>query len=244
MNKLSLSALAVAAMAGSASAMLEFNPPIPFTQYDGTCDGDVYYTGEVVSIKMVEYGSFCVADNIMFGGETTVAYSRVDIVQCDADKIYENWNKCYDAECGDCEPEYMAYTGWDSIAPDELIGYCYDYTFSADVITKSSRNIAGSFENTLKVNFSFDDSADPADVQAYVEMMDENSCIAYGPPSIDSNVEVEAEAESVDEETVVDVEDLVGDILDAVDEEVSGATTAGATATVAFAAAATAMMMV
>lgn len=226
--KLSFSALAVAAMAGSASAALDFDPPIPFTQYDGDCTGSVLYSGEVVSIKMMEYGSFCVADNIMVGDETQVAYSRVDIVQCEADKIYENWLNCDDADCSSCEAEYKAYTTWDSIEPADLIGHCYDYTFSADAITKSTRKVAGSFNEVHKVNFSFDDDADPADAKAYTELMDQNSCIAYGPPAVDSNVATPVDEENEEEPDEVD----------------SGASAIGATAAATVAlAAATAMML-
>ena len=229
--KLSFSALSLAAMAGSISANLIFDPPIPFTQYDGDCSGDVLYGGEVVSIKKVDYGSFCVVDNIMVEDQVMQAYSRVDIVQCDADKIYENWNKCTDADCSECQAEYMAFTGWDSIAPKNIVGHCYDYTFSADDITASVRKVTGTFENTEKVNFSFDASADPADAEAYVKLMDDNSCIAYGPPDADSNNE-SVEPESAD----------TAKPPSASDETVSGASTVGATATVALAAA-TAMMM-
>lgn len=228
---LSFSALAIAAMAAPVSAKLTFDPPIPFTQYDGDCSGDTLYTGEVVSIKTMEYGSFCVADNIMYQGETTVAYSRVDIVECHADKIYENWNKCSDAECSDCEAEYKAFTGWDSINPENLVGYCYDYTFSADVITKSTRKVAGTFDEVMKVNFAFDESADAQDAKAYVELMDKNSCIDFGRPL---ETEAEGDAASTSADTPADAD------VEAVD---SGASTASAAATVAFAAAA-AMMVV
>merc|ERR1711933_468217 len=171
------------------------------------------YSGEVVRIKTMDYGSFCVAD-----------------------KIYDDWNKCTDADCGDCEAEYKAYTGWDSIEPEELIGHCYDYTFSADEITKSVRMTAGTFEEVLKVHFSFDDNADPDDAAAYVELMDKNSCIDAGPPSIDSNVELTTE----NGETI-DIEDkYVNDVLDEIEE--SGATSAGAAASVALAAAAAMML--
>lgn len=231
--KLSFSALSFAAMAGSVSASLTFNPPIPFTQYDGDCSGDVLYKGEVVSIKKMEYGSFCVVDNISVDGETLEAFSRVDIVQCEADKIYENWNKCSDAECSECEAEYKAYTGWDSIAPTNLVGHCYDYTFSADAISKSVRKVAGTFENTQKVNFAFDPESNPEDAEAYVKLMDDNSCIAYGPPDVDTNMESPS-AEGEEAEESAGPSD---------DETASGAITVGATATVALAAA-TAMMMV
>jgi hypothetical protein len=228
---LSFSALAIAAMAGPVAAKLTFEPPIPFTQYDGDCSGDTLYTGEVLSIKTMEYGSFCIADNIMFQGETSVAYSRVDIVECQADKIYENWNKCTDAECTDCEAEYRAFTGWDSIMPNNLIGHCYDYTFSADAITKSTRKVAGTFEEVMKVNFAFDESANAEDAQAYVELMDKNSCIDFGRP-----IETEAGGDVASASADVDA-DADADSMD------SGASTASAASTVALAAAA-AMMVV
>jgi len=161
---------------------MTFEPPVPFTQYDGNCDGDIMYTGNVQSIRKLEYGSFCVADEISNGDETVNSYSKVDIVKCDANNIYENWSECTDDTCGDCEESYQAHTDWASINPEPIVGYCYDYTFSLDPVEKMARKAAGTFINTREVNFKFDEDANAGDAKAYVEMMDGNSCIAYGQP--------------------------------------------------------------
>eukprot|EP00537_Pseudo-nitzschia_pungens_P010426 CAMPEP_0172382312 /NCGR_PEP_ID=MMETSP1061-20121228/281_1 /TAXON_ID=37318 /ORGANISM="Pseudo-nitzschia pungens, Strain cf. pungens" /LENGTH=229 /DNA_ID=CAMNT_0013110155 /DNA_START=29 /DNA_END=718 /DNA_ORIENTATION=+ len=199
--KFTVATFALATMAGSAAAggeTLSFDTPIPFTQFDGSCTGDVLYAGEVMSIKKMDYGSFCVADNIIGGdGTKSAAYSRLDVVACETDAIYENWSKCSDATCSDCVAEYKSYTGWDSINPDEGKDFCYRYTFSTDPIEKTTRKIKGQFFNSMDIFFHFNPSADADDVNAYVKMMDENSCIGYGPPAYTpstgkDNVEIEA----------------------------------------------------
>jgi hypothetical protein len=192
--KLSFTTLAVAAMAGSASAGVTFDPPIPFTQFDGDCDEEVVYTGEVVSINKLDYGSFCIADNINTADGPVVAYSKVDIFECDTERIYENWHHCTDDTCGECESEYQAYTNWDSIDPDNLVGFCYDYTFSMDVTEKIERKVT-TFNSVRQINFSFDAYANPEDVKLYTEMMDENSCIALGPPLMQSTTNDEPTAD-------------------------------------------------
>lgn len=184
--KFSFAALAVATMTGSASASetLSFDPPIPFTQYDGSCGGDVLYGGQVLSIKKMDYGSFCVADNIIAeDGTMSIAYSRLDIISCESDAIYENWSNCVDETCGDCEAEYKSYTTWDSINPEEGKDYCYNYTFSMDPFEATTRKVKGDFFNTMNIYFHFDPSADETDVKAYTQMIDNNSCISYGPPA-------------------------------------------------------------
>lgn len=180
--KLSFAALTIATMAGSASAGLIFNPPIPFTQYDGDCQtGDILYNGKVDAINMVEYGSFCISEGLE--GEENTVYSRVDIVECTADKIYENWFTCEDSECKDCGNEYKAFTSWESIDPENLVGYCYDYSFSIDEQPVSATRKVGTFNEVRKINYNFDADADPEDSMMYVKMMDDNSCIAAGRPT-------------------------------------------------------------
>ena len=185
--KLSFTALAVAAMAGSTSAAITFNPPIPFTQFDGDCNEEVVYTGEVMSISKLGYGSFCVTDNINTENGSMLAYSKVDIFECGTERIYENWHHCTDMTCGDCESEYQAYTNWDSIDPDNLVGFCYDYTFSMDEVIQKAERKVNTFNEVRQINFSFNANANPEDVKLYTEMMDDNSCIADGPPLLQSN---------------------------------------------------------
>eukprot|EP00534_Pseudo-nitzschia_fraudulenta_P004899 CAMPEP_0201118898 /NCGR_PEP_ID=MMETSP0850-20130426/3097_1 /ASSEMBLY_ACC=CAM_ASM_000622 /TAXON_ID=183588 /ORGANISM="Pseudo-nitzschia fraudulenta, Strain WWA7" /LENGTH=218 /DNA_ID=CAMNT_0047384389 /DNA_START=97 /DNA_END=753 /DNA_ORIENTATION=+ len=217
-------------MTGSASAGLYFDPPIPFSQFESKCEGDLLYTGQVVSIKKLEYGSFCVADNIDTENGPVLAYSKVDIVQCDEDKIYENWGKCSDSECNSCESEYHAYTTWETVDPTNILGYCYDYTFSMDVVEKTMRKTVGTFDQVKQVNFKFDMDADISDVESYVKMMDDNSCIAYGRPS--------SQGASKDFEDT----GFAFDLEDAQDVEVSGAGALAASAA-AVMATATAMML-
>lgn len=212
--KLSLTTLALAAMSRSVSAGTNhasatftklFTPPIPFTQYDTNCDGDVLYTGSVASITKMEYGSFCISDNIVAeDGTTSVAYSKVVIAECAVDKIYENWSTCEDSACGECAAEYNAYTSWDSIDPESILDYCYDYTFSMDPIEKTSRNVAGTFESVMAVDFKFDDDADMDDVMTYLKTMDDNSCIVYGSPKVAANKESE---DSTDIEGIIIIEE-------------------------------------
>ena len=229
--KLSIAAITLAAMAGSASAGIEFEPAIPFTQFDGDCSGEVLYSGQVVSIEELEYGSFCVAENIDTEAGSMVSYSRVDIASCTEDKIYENWHSC-DEGCATCDGAYSAYTTWDSVNPDPVVGHCYDYVFSLDTV-KTTRKIA-TFDSTRQINFSFDADANPDDVKMYVEMMDLGSCIADGPPvTADEPVE-EMKDDMKDDMTKEDTME---------EEEVeSGASTLAATAAVAMGAVVTLLL--
>lgn len=220
--KLSIAALALA-MAGSASAKIVFSPPLAFTQYDGDCSGDVLYTGEVVSIEDLGMSSFCIADNIETEEGTIVSFSKVEIVSCTEDKIYENWYTC-DEDCADCSDVYHAYTNWESVGPDSVVGYCYDYTFSMDTV-KTERMVVGTFEETRQINFSFDASGSEEDAKMYVDMLDAGSCIAAGPPVA---------------ETMPEVEDVT---VEEPEEEIeSGASTLAATAAVAMGAVATMLL--
>jgi len=185
--KLSFTALAVAAIAGSASAAITFNPPIPFTQFDGDCDEEVVYTGEVVSINKLGYGSFCIADNINTADGSVITYSKVDVFECDTERVYENWHHCTDMTCGECESEYQAYTNWNSMDADNLIGFCFDYTFSMDAVIEKTERKVSTFNEVRQINFSFDANANREDVKLYTEMMDDNSCVANGPPLLQSN---------------------------------------------------------
>eukprot|EP00532_Pseudo-nitzschia_australis_P005445 CAMPEP_0168187368 /NCGR_PEP_ID=MMETSP0139_2-20121125/14991_1 /TAXON_ID=44445 /ORGANISM="Pseudo-nitzschia australis, Strain 10249 10 AB" /LENGTH=219 /DNA_ID=CAMNT_0008109563 /DNA_START=106 /DNA_END=765 /DNA_ORIENTATION=+ len=219
-------------MAGSAAAgeTISFAPPIPFTQFDSSCEGDILYTGSVVSIKKITAGSFCVADNIVDeDGTSSVAYSKVDIIACETDAIYENWAKCGDADCGDCEAEYKAYTGWDSINPASGASHCYDYTFSMDPMEKTTRKVKTEFFNTMDIYYRFDDDANADDIKAYVGMMDTYSCIAEGKP-----VATAATAE--------DPTKSAAEADPAVEEIVSGSSALAATAAFAMASA-TAMLI-
>lgn len=218
--KLSIAALALA-MAGSASAKIEFSPPLAFTQFDGDCSGDVLYTGEVVSIEDLGMSSFCIADNIETEDGTIVSFSKVEIVSCTEDKIYENWYTC-DEDCADCSDVYHAYTNWDSVGPESITGFCYDYTFSMDTV-KSERMVVGTFDETRQINFSFDASASEEDAKMYTDMLDAGSCIVDGPPVAETMPEVEDEEPEADE-------------ID------SGASTLAATAAVAMGAVATMLL--
>ena len=225
--KFSTTALALATMAGSAFAgeeTLTFETPIAFTQYSDSCEGDVLYDGEVLSIKKMAFGKFCLADNIMAeDGSKTVAYSMVNVVSCEHDAIYENWLKCSDEDCNDCEGEYEAYTTWDNINPLAGLSHCYDYHFSTDPVAKTVRDAKGIFKNTVAIYFHFDEEADEDDVSAYNKLWDSNSCIVNGQPA--------APAASVDEEPVTEM----GDVSEETETEVSGAS--GLATTAAFAAA-------
>jgi len=184
-------------MAGTASANLVFEPPIPFTQYDGDCDSDVVYHGAVKSIKKLDFGSFCVVDNIDTGVGIIEAYSRVDIMDCTAEKIFESWSKCDDSDCTNCVAEYKAFTNWGTIRPDPIVGHCFEYTFSVDDITKATRMV-GTFEEVKEIHFNFDEDADAADAEAYVKMMDDNSCISWWDPSDTVDISKDADASDVD----------------------------------------------
>ncbi len=222
-------ALALATMTGSASAGVIFNPPLSFTQFDGGCSGETLYTGEIVSIAELDYGAFCISDNIDTDEGTIVSYSKVEISKCTEDKIYEDWSTC-DEGCASCEPAYHAYTSWDSIAPETVVGYCYEYIFSMDNIAATR-----SFTETRQINFSFDAGVNEEDAKTYVEMMDSASCIAAGAPVMDITKEApstEIPAE-IEEETEVEEE---------TEEIESGASTLAATAAVAMGAVATMLL--
>lgn len=231
--KLSFAALAIATMTGSASAGLIFNPPVPFTQYNGDCEtGTVLYKGNVDGIKMIENASFCISESLE--GEENTAYSRVDIVECTADKIYENWFTCEDSECKDCGNEYKAYTSWESIDPENLVGYCYDYTFSADEQPVSATRKTGTFNEVRQINYNFDADADPEDAMMYVKMMDDNSCIAAGRPTDSTGLKQASED---------NIEDHSGeDHSDNEDVAESGASALAASAAVAMAVATTMLL--
>ena len=220
--KLATTTLALAAMAGSASATTVFIPPIPFSQYDGGCEEEVIYTGELLSIEMIEEGTFCISDKFFTEEGTYVSHSKVDIVSCEAGRIYEDWSEC-DPGCMNCQPAYQAYTLWEDTNLNTAPGYCYDYFFSLDEVTPRSTQ----FENVRQINFSFDATANAADVKTYIDMMDMNSCIKAGPPAV---------------EEVVEIAPVETEVVSQVVEE-SGASAFAATAAVAMAAAATTMLL-
>jgi len=230
--KLSITSLVLTSMAGFASAAEVFDPPIPFVQYDGSCDAEVIYEGEIISIAKLTEGSFCIAENIVDEetGEAEMSYSRVDVVECTEEKIYEDWHSC-DADCVTCDVDYMAYTNWESSKPEDLIGYCFDYFFSLDDISVASTRM---FEQTKQINFSFTDGAKTEDVEAYLNMMDNHSCIAAGPPT----VEISKGTDTTDTEVPDDVADVDADA----DADDSGASSLVATAAVAMAAATTMLL--
>ncbi len=219
--KLAVSTLALAAMAGSASATTVFIPPLPFTQYDGGCSEEVIYTGELLSIEMIEEGTFCISDKFFTDEGTYVSHSKVDIVSCEGDRIYEDWSEC-DPGCTNCEPAYQAYTLWEDTDANTSVGYCFDYFFSLDEVTPRSTQ----FTNVRQINFSFDATANPADVKTYIEMMDMNSCIKGGQPAVET----------------IEIAPVETEVVSQVVEE-SGASAFAATAAVAVAAAATTMLL-
>merc|ERR1712238_126016 len=108
-------------MIGSTTAMEEqpaisFSAPIGFTQYMDTCEGETLYSGRINKITMLDTGSFCVIDMIpVEDGSETTAYSRLDVVDCTSDKVYDHWYKCTDELCADCEMEYRSYTAWNPL---------------------------------------------------------------------------------------------------------------------------------
>ena len=234
--KLSFAALTLAAMAGSTSA-LTFEPALAFTQFDGDCDGEAIYNGAIQSITTMSDSTFCVVDSItdIESGESMMSFSKVEIIGCKSDKIYEQWHHCVDSNCGLCETSHQMYSTWDSVNPDNLLGFCYDYTVALeDTATKAERGIA-TFDQVASVRFSFDDDVDAADAAAYIEMMDMNSCIKDGPPP--------ASEDHDDEDHDDHDHDHDHDDEDHDDEMDSGASALATTAVVAMAAAATTMLL-
>ena len=232
--KLSLAALALATMTGSAAAESVFSPPITFTQFNGDCSGEPVYRGAVSSIAMIEEGSFCFSSTIVVDGTEQLEWSRVNIVECTEDKIYEDWHNC-DTDCANCEVAYQAYTNWGSIKDDEVIGHCYDYFFAVDDAVDATGATKRMFDATQQINFSFDLDNNAADVNTYVRMLDDNSCIKEGVPAADVTVDIP------DPVVVAETPESEDEPVDTVDTE-SGASTLVATAAVAMAAATTMLL--
>jgi len=193
----------VSAMEGHEGHDLSFSTPIGFTQYMDTCEGDTLYSGSINKITMLDSGSFCVIDTIPGeeDGTETTAYSRLDVVDCTSDKVYDHWFKCTDDMCADCEMEYRSFTAWESFAPVSK-DQCYTYHFTRDSLTESVREersapmqvTVGSFEDIITVAFNFDDDAVEDDVAAYLNFVKDNSCVALGKPAMEEpNVSISKE---------------------------------------------------
>ncbi|OEU10325.1 hypothetical protein FRACYDRAFT_247296 [Fragilariopsis cylindrus CCMP1102] len=141
--------IATTAIVGSVSAMedhsVEFSSPIAFTQYQDDCDGTTLYDGLIDKITMLDMGSFCVVDTItsVDGLTTETAYSKLDVVSCDTDKVYDHWYKCTDDTCSDCTMEYRSFTAWETYDPDDMMDHCYVYNFSMDGDTTTKESTAG-----------------------------------------------------------------------------------------------------
>jgi len=172
---------------------VEFSP-IAFTQYQDDCDGTTLYDGLINKITMLDVGSFCVVDTItsVDGSTTETAYSKLDVVSCNTDKVYDHWYKCTDDTCSDCTMEYRSFTAWESHNPDDMMDHCYVYNFSMDDHTtvKDSRNAplgvtVGTFDDIMTVAYNFDAADSEEDVAAYMNFVKDNSCIAQGAPMED-----------------------------------------------------------
>jgi len=180
---------------GSVSALkAEFSTPIAFTQYQDDCDGTKLYEGLIDKVTKLDVGSFCVVDTITSedGLTSETAYSKLDVVSCNTDKIYDHWSKCTDDMCTDCTMEYRSFTAWDSHSPEDMMSHCYVYNFSMDDHTtvKDSRNAplgvtVGTFDDIMTVAYNFDATDNEDDVAAYMSFVKDNSCIADGPPTED-----------------------------------------------------------
>jgi len=222
-------AFVVATTMNAASAMegqpaISFSAPIGFTQYTDTCEGEPLYSGRINKITMLDTGSFCVIDTIPGAdGSETTAYSRLDVVDCTSDKVYDHWYKCTDEMCADCEMEYRSYTAWESFVSSSK-DQCYTYHFTRDSLEGSVREersapmqvTVGSFEDTITVSFNFDEDAVDNDVMAYLHFVKDNSCVALGKPSEDPVYYVPKEKED---------EPTVNTAVDAAVEEVSSSNT-------------------
>mmetsp|Transcript_16843 Transcript_16843/g.19237 ORF Transcript_16843/g.19237 Transcript_16843/m.19237 type:complete len:253 (-) Transcript_16843:206-964(-) len=213
----------VSAMEGGQPA-ISFSAPIGFTQYMDTCEGEPLYSGRINKITMLDTGSFCVIDTIPGAdGSETTAYSRLDVVDCTSDKVYDHWYKCTDEMCADCEMEYRSYTAWESFVSSSK-DQCYTYHFTRDSLEGSVREersapmqvTVGSFEDTITVSFNFDEDAVDNDVMAYLHFVKDNSCVALGKPSEDPVYYVPKETE---------VKQPTMDAMDAAKEEVSSSNT-------------------
>mmetsp|Transcript_16842 Transcript_16842/g.19233 ORF Transcript_16842/g.19233 Transcript_16842/m.19233 type:complete len:252 (-) Transcript_16842:206-961(-) len=212
----------VSAMEGQPA--ISFSAPIGFTQYMDTCEGEPLYSGRINKITMLDTGSFCVIDTIPGAdGSETTAYSRLDVVDCTSDKVYDHWYKCTDEMCADCEMEYRSYTAWESFVSSSK-DQCYTYHFTRDSLEGSVREersapmqvTVGSFEDTITVSFNFDEDAVDNDVMAYLHFVKDNSCVALGKPSEDPVYYVPKETE---------VKQPTMDAMDAAKEEVSSSNT-------------------
>jgi hypothetical protein len=189
--------IATTAIVGSVSAMdssVEFSAPIAFTQHQDDCDGTKLYEGLIDKITMLDMGSFCVVDTITSedGLTTETAYSKLEVVSCNTDKVYDHWSKCTDDTCSDCTMEYRSFTAWESHDPDDMMDHCYIYNFSMDDHTtvKDSRNApmgvtVGTFDDIMTVAYNFDTADSEEDVAAYMNFVKDNSCIALGAPMDD-----------------------------------------------------------
>jgi len=245
-------------MIGSTTAMEEqpaisFSAPIGFTQYMDTCEGETLYSGRINKITMLDTGSFCVIDMIPGAdGSETTAYSRLDVVDCTSDKVYDHWYKCTDDMCADCEMEYRSYTAWESFVSASE-DQCYTYHFTRDSLEGSVREersapmqvTVGSFEDIITVSFNFDEDAVADDVTAYLDFIKDNSCVALGKPSEDPVYYKEKEDAPTKASDTTAVEDVSSSNTAADVEEVSSSHTvvAFSTAAVLVLAVATSMVL-
>lgn len=220
----SSAALVLASAMGSSSAAtvdkISFGVPIGFTQYDGGCperddpaiQDSILYQGSINSIQMLGEGEFCVVDNVPSQtnpGETELAFSKLMVVGCESDEVIDHWYKCTDDTCGDCEIEYRSTTSWDSFEPVDMMEQCYVYHFSMDShdTVKASRNAPlgvtpGDFKNLVTVSYNFDTDANPDDVDAYMSLVHDNSCIKDGAPAEVSSITKNDAGDEIEEPTV------------------------------------------
>ena len=178
--KLSLSTVLATTMSASAvrysHSSVEFEP-IEFLQYETTCDEDkLLYKGQITGVQKIDEGKFCISDVVSAAGGDKDVYSRLDIIKCTEDKVYENWFLCEDKECASCSLEYRAYTSWADVFPEDELEHCYDYQYSTDPATALQRNVLGPLENTISVDYMFGPTANADDVATYRNFIQSNSC--------------------------------------------------------------------
>ena len=145
------------------SPSLEFDPPVPFTQYEGGCDEDnanAVFNGKIASIAVMEWSQFCVEDIIDTVGSL---YSKLEI-DCTHDAIIENYSKCTEKTCSDCVPELLFTSPWLSVYPDLPTDHCFNSSYTID-------------GEERYIQYKFDETDNYDDAKSYHEMVNVNSCI-------------------------------------------------------------------
>lgn len=161
----------------SSTAILQFNNPIPYTNYVGGCSsGNITSVGELHSIQVLPDGLFCISGMDDTGSR---GHTKFDMLcgEQGTDSIYF---VCSDDTCSECtEPLVTVSMAWEQwFGVEDRTNHCYEESYT---IPETNELVQ------TQVTFT---GADEDDVLAYTDFLYYNSCASN----------IETQAPSIDDE--------------------------------------------